>query len=90
MARFWWIDGARQTRTRYWLGIAQFRIWEYFKYANIAVLLVAIGPAAIVGLMRLRDRRIWSLTVGGLAGVAASHFSQYTTGEIEAALVSKW
>ena len=83
LAGFWWIDGARQTRTQYWLGTAQFRTWEYFKYANVAVLLVAIGPAAIVGLMRLRDRRMWLLTGGGLAAVAASHFSQYTRGEVE-------
>jgi len=83
LAGFWWIDGARQTRTQYWLGTAQFRTWGYFKYANIAVLLVAIGPAAIVGLMRLRDRRMWLLTGGGLAAVAASHFSQYTRGEVE-------
>ncbi len=83
LAGFWWIDGARQTRTQYWLGTAQFRDWGYFKYANIAVLLVAIGPAAIVGLMRLRDRRMWLLTGGALAAVAASHFSQYTRGEVE-------
>ena len=80
VAGFWWVDGARQTRTQYWLGTAQFRTWDYFKYANIAVLLVAIGPAAIVGLTRLRDPRMWLLSGGGLAAVAASHFSQYTRG----------
>lgn len=83
VAGFWWIDGARETRTQYWLGTAQFRDWDYFKYANVAVLLVAIGPAAIVGLMRLRDRRMWLLVGAGLLAVVASHFSQYTRGEVE-------
>jgi hypothetical protein len=83
LAGFWWIDGARRTRTEYWEGTAQFRDWDYFKYANIAVLLVAIGPAAVFGLMRLRDRRMWLLCGGAVAAVAASHLSQYTRGEVE-------
>jgi hypothetical protein len=83
VAGFWWIDGARRTRTEYWDGTAKFRDWGYFKFANIAVLLVAIGPAAFAGLLRLRDRRLWILPGAALAAVAASHFSQYTRGEVE-------
>lgn len=83
LAGFWWIDGARRTRSEYWEGTAQFRDWSYFKYANIAVLLIAVGPAAVLGLMRLRDRRMWLLSGGALIAVAASHLSQYTRGEVE-------
>ncbi len=83
VAGFWWVDGARRTRTEYWEGTAQFRDWAYFKYANIAVAAIAIGPAAIAGMVRLRDRRMWLLVGGGLAAMTASHFSQYTRGEVE-------
>lgn len=83
LAGFWWVDGARRTRTEYWEGTAQFREWGYFKFANIAVLLIAIGPATIAGLLRLRDRRMWTLVASGIVTVVASHFSQYTRGEVE-------
>lgn len=82
-AGFWWVDGARRTRTEYWDGTAQFRDWGYFKYGNLAAAIIAIGPAAIVGLMRLRDRRVWLISGGALAALAASHLSQYTRAEVE-------
>ncbi|CAN5661991.1 hypothetical protein BH18ACT3_BH18ACT3_19780 [soil metagenome] len=83
LAGFWWIDGARRTRTEYWEGTAQFRSWDYFRFGNIAVALIALGPAVFAGLLRLRDRRMWLLVGGGLAALAVSHVAQYTRGEVE-------
>jgi hypothetical protein len=80
---FWWADGVRRTRTEYWEGTAQFREWGYFGYSNIAVALIAVGPAVLAGLLRLRDRRVWLLTGSALLALATSHLSQYTRGEVE-------
>jgi hypothetical protein len=80
---FWWADGVRRTRTEYWEGTAQFRTWGYFGWSNVAVALIAVGPAAVAGLLRLRDRRVWLLSGAALAALAASHLSQYTRGEVE-------
>ena len=83
MAGFWWFDGAAATRAEYWEGTAQFREWKYFLLANIAVTLVAIGPATVVGLTRLRDRSLWLLVGGALAALLVADASQYSKGEVE-------
>ena len=43
VAGFWWLDGVRQTKLEYAAGSAQFRMWGYFRLANIAVALIALG-----------------------------------------------
>jgi len=83
VAGFWWFAGAAETRLQYWAGSAQFRTWTYFGVANIAVALIAIGPATFAGLLRLRDRRVWVVVGGALLAIAASHLSQYSRAEVE-------
>jgi hypothetical protein len=83
LAGFWWFAGAAETRLQYWAGSAQFRTWTYFGVANIAVALIALGPATFAGLLRLFDRRVWVVVGGALLGVAASHLSQYSRAEVE-------
>lgn len=83
VAGFWWFAGAAETRLQYWAGSAQFRTWTYFGVANVAVALIALGPATFAGLLRLRDRRLWVLVGGALLAVLASHLSQYSRGEVE-------
>lgn len=80
---FWWFEGAAETRLQYWRGTAQFRTWTYFGIANIAVALIALGPATLAGLTTLRDRWMWVLVIGGTAALMASHLSQYTRAEVE-------
>lgn len=80
---FWWFEGAAETRVQYWAGTAQFRTWTYFGIANIAVALIALGPATLAGLTVLRDRRVWAIVAGGTLALLASHLSQYTRGEVE-------
>jgi methylthioxylose transferase len=88
LAGFWWLDGARATREQYWAGTAQFRPFGYFMVANLAVAVIAIGPATYAGLLRLWHLRrtpppIAVFVVGALLALLASHLSQYTRGEVE-------
>ena len=82
-AGFWWFDGAAATRVEYWEGTAQFRIWNYFIFANLVVALFAVGPATFVGLTKLRDKRLWILVGGSLAAVIAADLSQLSKAETE-------
>jgi methylthioxylose transferase len=88
LAGFWWFDGARATREQYWAGTAQFRPFGYFMVANLAVAVMAMGPATYAGLLRLWHLRRTPpptavFVIGGLAALLASHLSQYTRGEVE-------
>lgn len=82
-AGFWWFEGVEATQTEYWAGTAQFRIWNYFIFANLVVALFAVGPATFVGLTKLRDKRLWILVGGALAAVIAADLSQLSKGETE-------
>ena len=82
-AGFWWFDGAEATRSEYWEGTAQFRIWNYFIFANLVAALFAVGPATFFGLAKLRDKRLWILVGGSLAAVIAADLSQLSKAETE-------
>ena len=56
-AGFSWFAGLAATRTQYWLGAAGGRPYYYFLFADLAAFALAVGPAAAVGLARLRDQR---------------------------------
>lgn len=83
IAGFWWVDGALAVRDQYWAGTAKYRTWTYFGLANLAVALIAVGPATLRGLTLLRSRYIWVLVGGALLALAASHLSQYSRAEVE-------
>ncbi len=80
---FWWLDGLRLTNKFYWNGSAYFRTWTYFLLANVAVLLMAIGPAVIAGIASLRDRKLWPVVGGALVCITNAEVSQYSKGEVE-------
>jgi methylthioxylose transferase len=80
---FWWFDGLRLTNKFYWIGSAYFRTWTYFLLGNVAVLLIAIGPAVIAGIVSLRDRKLWPVVGGALLCILAAELSQYSKGEVE-------
>ena len=80
---FWWFDGLAELKKQYWSGTAQFRPWTYFTLSNAAVLLIAIGPAVLAGMLRLRERAIWLLVGGALAAAAVATAAQYSKGEVE-------
>jgi hypothetical protein len=79
---FWWIDGANETRDLYWKGSAKFRTWTYFTLVNATVPLIALGPAFVHGISRLRGR-LWWPVAGAIAAMVVSTASQISKGEIE-------
>ncbi|MEO6654357.1 MAG: hypothetical protein ABIP17_17085 [Ilumatobacteraceae bacterium] len=83
LAGFWWLDGAIATRQEYWAGSAQFRSFRYFSLGNLAAALIALGPFAFAGVLRLRSRAMWVLVGGGLTALIASDLSRYTLAEVE-------
>jgi methylthioxylose transferase len=83
LAGFWWFDGAHATQKLYWWGTAQFRPARYFAVANIGTSAIALGPAVVFGIGRLRDRRVWLVVGGALACIVAANASQYSKAEVE-------
>jgi hypothetical protein len=49
---FWWLDGYRLVVQRYHQGIANDRNYAYWVWADLACLVLAVGPAAVAGLRR--------------------------------------
>ncbi len=82
-AGFWWFDGLTTTKDFYNWGTAQFRPQNYFVVANIAALLVALGPAFVAGLARVGKTRLWALTGAATFAVAAADLSGYSKSEVE-------
>ncbi len=82
-AGFWWLDGLGATRLRYLAGVGGRRPYSYFLIGNLAAFGLCVGPAAAVGLSRLRDRGVWLLAGGALAVVAAADLSGLSKGEVE-------
>ncbi len=80
---FWLIDGALTTRGEYAESVASTRPYRYFVVSNVAALFLALGPAAVVGLSRLRDRRVWLVVGAALAAGVISNLSGLTKGEVE-------
>jgi len=84
LAGFWWFDGLAATKVRYVAGIASVRPRCYWTLlGNPAAFALCLGPAAIVGLLRLRDRRLAVLVLAALAAVAAADLSGLSKAEVE-------
>ncbi len=80
---FWWFAGLAATRREYLESVARLRPAWLFVWANLAAFAVALGPAAWVGLTRLRDRRTWLLAGGAALAVALADLSLLSKGEVE-------
>ncbi|CAN5245535.1 hypothetical protein BH20ACT3_BH20ACT3_06990 [soil metagenome] len=84
VAGYWWFDGLDATRERYFAGVASDRpYWFFSLLGNPAAFAVAAGPAAVIGLARLRDARLGLLVGGGWLAVLIANFSGMSKGEIE-------
>ena len=84
VAGFWWFDGLAATRVRYLAGIASVRPRGYWTFlGNPAAFLLALGPAAVAGLVRLRDRRLALLVVPAVLAVALADLSGLSKAEVE-------
>jgi hypothetical protein len=82
-AGFFWVDGLQATKTLYQAGVASRRPYADFLVIDLAAFGVALGPAALAGLIRLRDRRVWVLAGGAVAVVLAALLSGLSRGETE-------
>ncbi len=79
---FWWITGLDATRVEYdTLDVD--RPYLYFLVNNIAAWFLVIGPATLVALAFLRDRRLWIIVGGGLAAVLAADLTGLSNAEVE-------
>jgi hypothetical protein len=79
---FWWYDGLDATRLRVRAGRAGIRPYGYFLLADLAALSIAVGPAVVVGLSRLR-RPLPVLPVAAAAGLPVAALSGLSRGEVE-------
>ncbi len=82
VAGFWWFDGFAVTRSFYWGGTAHFRPAGYFAVGNLGAALIAVGPAVVVGLSRVRGR-LWLVVGAAVSCVVIADVSQYSKAEVE-------
>ena len=82
-AGFWWFDGLAGTVARYEAGASSQRPFAWFAVANLGALALVLGPAAAIGLARLRRASAAALTWAALAGVIAANVSGLSKGEVE-------
>jgi hypothetical protein len=80
---FAWWDGLAATRDRYFAGVAAHRPYGYFLVADLAVLVLMIGPATVVALTRLRRDPVAWLVVAALAAVLLADLSGMSKAEVE-------
>ncbi|WP_285742594.1 hypothetical protein [Lentzea sp. NBRC 105346] len=57
LSGFWWLDGYHLVVERYYQGIAAQRPYSYWVWANLAAVMVALGPAVIAGMRRTGSAR---------------------------------
>jgi hypothetical protein len=82
-AGFSWVAGFLATRQQYFAGVGSRRPYLDFLVANAACLAIVLGPAVVVALTRLRDRRLWLLVGGALVVLGAAMISGMSKGEVE-------
>ncbi|WP_372791704.1 hypothetical protein [Paraconexibacter sp.] len=82
-AGFWWFDGLAATRELYFAGVASRRPYLEFLLIDLAAFALVVGPAAAVGLARLRDRGTWILCGGALVALSSAALSGLSRGETE-------
>lgn len=87
LAGFWWFHGYQQVIERYHQGIAAERPYSYWVWANLACLVLAVGPAVVAGLRRAWGSRAWTpavvLTAAALCAVLIADLSGLSKAEVE-------
>ncbi|PZS04050.1 MAG: hypothetical protein DLM56_07250 [Pseudonocardiales bacterium] len=84
---FWWFDGLAATRVRVAGGVAGARPYSYFVVADLAVLVLALGPAVAAGVARAARRgtapALRLLVAAALAGILIADLTGLARGEVE-------
>jgi hypothetical protein len=82
-AGFWWFDGYRNVKLIYAASIAKDRPYPYFVWANIAAVVLALGPATVAGLRRTRLTGSGPLVLAGVAAILIADLSGMSKAEVE-------
>jgi hypothetical protein len=89
-AGFCWLDGYRLVQERYWQGVASVRPFQYWSWANVALVVCAVGLGSVAGLTRLVDdaallRRsgLHLLLLAAVYAVAVADLSMLSKAEVE-------
>jgi hypothetical protein len=84
-AGFWWPDGFVATRTRWMQGAGSERSFPYTVVADLVVAGLALGPAVVAALPRLRalPGRLAYPVVGALTAILLADASGMSRGEVE-------
>ncbi len=90
VAGFFWFDGYTLVQQRYWQGIAKFRPFQYWSWANLASVVCAIGLGGVAGISRVFD---WAaigrrsgfhlLLLAVLAAIVFADLSMLSKAEVE-------
>jgi hypothetical protein len=94
VAGFSWLDGYTLVQQRYWQGIAKYRPFQYWSWANLACVVCAIGLGSVAGISRVFD---WAsnkaavrrrsgfhlLLVAMLAAIVFADLSMLSKAEVE-------
>lgn len=90
VAGFYWFDGYTLVQQRYWQGIARFRPFQYWSWANLACVVCAIGLGSVAGLSKVFDgaairRRsgVHLVLLAVLAAIACADLSMLSKAEVE-------
>jgi hypothetical protein len=82
LAGFWWLDGLFSSIPHV-RSTSSHRAYLPFVLLNLAVLVLVLGPAAAIGLLRLRGRSEWLLVAPALLAVLLADASGLSKGEVE-------
>jgi methylthioxylose transferase len=85
---FWWFTGFERVQVIYGASIASTRPYTYFVWANLAAVLLALGPAVVAGTRRaVADRTLPAgallLAGAGLAAILLADVSGMSKAEVE-------
>jgi hypothetical protein len=90
VAGFCWFDGYALVQQRYWQGIAKYRPFQYWSWANLACVVCAIGLGSVAGISRVFD---WAairrrsgfhlLLLAMLAAIVCADLSMLSKAEVE-------
>lgn len=83
LAGFDYLEGFAITRQQVAESVQRTRPYRFALVSNSAALAIACGPAAVVGLVGLRDRRLWQVVGGAVAAVALAALVGLSKGEVE-------
>ncbi|OBG25566.1 hypothetical protein [Mycobacterium sp. 852002-51057_SCH5723018] len=90
VAGFYWFDGYAFVQQRYWQGIAKYRPFQYWSWANLASVVCAIGLGSVAGVSRVFDKAairrrsgFHLVLLAMLGAIACADLSMLSKAEVE-------